>query len=61
MSRIYEPLGRGDYNLGNSGAIRNTLGRFSYEKTPEGRLIARDNLCIALTLYFFLLLCCFYP
>ena len=43
MSRIYEPLGRGDYNLGNSGAIRNTLGRFSYEKTPEGRLIARDN------------------
>ena len=42
-NRIDEPFGRGDYNLGSSGAIRNTLGRFSYEKTPEGRLIARDN------------------
>jgi hypothetical protein len=31
-----------DFNLGESGAIRNTLGRFAYEKTPDGRLIATD-------------------
>jgi len=32
-----------DFNLGGSGAIRNTLGRFAYEKTPDGRLIAKDT------------------
>jgi hypothetical protein len=32
-----------DFNLGGSGAIRNTLGRFAYEKTPDGRLIATDT------------------
>jgi hypothetical protein len=32
-----------DFNLGSSGAMRNTLGRFSYEKTPDGRLIAKDT------------------
>jgi hypothetical protein len=31
-----------DFNLGSSGAMRNTLGKFSYEKTPDGRLIAKD-------------------
>ena len=32
-----------DFNLGGSGAIRNTLGKFAYEKTPDGRLIAKDS------------------
>ena len=32
-----------DYGVGQGDAMRNTLGRFSYEKTPEGRLIAKDN------------------
>jgi hypothetical protein len=32
-----------DFNLGSSGAMRNTLGRFSYEKTPDGRLVAKDT------------------
>ena len=32
-----------DFNLGSSGAMRNTLGKFSYEKTPDGRLIAKDT------------------
>jgi hypothetical protein len=31
-----------DFNLGSSGAMRNTLGKFSYEKTPDGRLVAKD-------------------
>jgi len=31
-----------DFNLGSSGAMRNTLGKFNYEKTPDGRLIAKD-------------------
>ena len=33
----------GDFNAGKSGAIRNTLGRFDYVKTPDGRLIAKDT------------------
>jgi hypothetical protein len=32
-----------DFNLGSSGAMRNTLGKFNYEKTPDGRLIAKDT------------------
>lgn len=32
-----------DFNLGSSGAMRNTLGKFNYEKTPDGRLVAKDN------------------
>lgn len=32
-----------DFNVGKSGGIRNTLGRFRYEKTPDGRLIAKDT------------------
>jgi hypothetical protein len=32
-----------DFNLGKSGAIRNTLGKFDYVKTPDGRLIAKDT------------------
>ena len=32
-----------DFNMGPSAAMRNTLGRFSYEKTPDGRLIAKDT------------------
>ena len=35
--------GRQDLNVGSDAAIRNTLGKFSYEKTPEGRLIAKDK------------------
>ena len=34
-SRDYSPL--------PSDAARNTLGRFQYEKTPEGRLVAHDS------------------
>ena len=34
---------RQDFNVGSNAAIRNTLGKFAYEKTPEGRLIAKDN------------------
>jgi hypothetical protein len=34
--------GMGDFDAGKSGAIRNTLGRFEYEKTPDKRLIAKD-------------------
>ena len=34
---------RRDFNVGSDAAMRNTLGKFSYEKTPEGRLIAKDN------------------
>ena len=32
-----------DFNLGKSGAVRNTLGRFNYKKTPDGRLVATDT------------------
>jgi hypothetical protein len=32
-----------DFNVGSGAAMRNTLGRFRYEKTPEGRLIATDT------------------
>lgn len=32
-----------DYSPLPGDAARNTLGRFSYEKTPEGRLIAKDS------------------
>jgi hypothetical protein len=45
----YKDYGKGmdntrrDFNVGSDAAIRNTLGKFSYEKTPEGRLIAKDN------------------
>ena len=45
----YKDYGKGlnearqDANIGRSAAIRNTLGRFKYEKTPEGRLVATDN------------------
>jgi hypothetical protein len=35
--------GREDLNVGSGAAMRNTLGKFSYEKTPEGRLIAKDS------------------
>ena len=35
--------GRQDFNVGSDAAIRNTLGRFKYEKTPEGRLVATDT------------------
>ena len=35
--------GRQDFNVGSGAAMRNTLGKFDYEKTPEGRLIAKDN------------------
>jgi hypothetical protein len=36
--------GRGsDFSVLPSDAMRNTLGRFKYEKTPEGRLVATDN------------------
>jgi hypothetical protein len=31
-----------DFSLSSDSAIRNTLGRFSYEKTPEGNLVAKD-------------------
>jgi len=34
---------RQDFNFGPNAAIRNTLGKFSYEKTPEGNLIAKDT------------------
>ena len=34
---------RNDFNIGSEAAMRNTLGRFKYEKTPEGRLIATDT------------------
>jgi len=34
---------RSDFDVSPSAAMRNTLGRFSYEKTPEGRLVATDN------------------
>jgi len=45
----YKDYGKGmnnarqDFNVGTDAAMRNTLGRFSYEKTPEGRLIATDT------------------
>ena len=32
-----------DFNIGSGSAMRNTLGRFKYEKTPEGRLVATDT------------------
>lgn len=32
-----------DYSPLPSHAVRNTLGRFRYEKTPEGRLVASDS------------------
>jgi hypothetical protein len=32
-----------DFNVGSGAAMRNTLGRFKYEKTPEGRLVAIDT------------------
>ena len=32
-----------DYSPLPSDAARNTLGRFKYEKTPEGRLVATDS------------------
>ena len=32
-----------DYSPLPADAVRNTLGRFSYEKTPEGRLIVKDS------------------
>jgi hypothetical protein len=32
-----------DYSVLPSDAMRNTLGRFRYEKTPQGRLVATDN------------------
>jgi hypothetical protein len=31
-----------DFDPRDSAAIRNTLGRFAYEKTPEGNLVATD-------------------
>lgn len=31
-----------DFSLSRDAAIRNTLGRFAYEKTPEGNLVATD-------------------
>ena len=34
---------RNDFSVGSDAAMRNTLGRFKYEKTPEGRLIATDT------------------
>ena len=34
---------RNDFNIGPEAAMRNTLGRFSYEVNPQGHLIARDN------------------
>jgi hypothetical protein len=45
----YKDYGKGkdritdDFNVGSEAAMRNTLGRFKYEKTPEGRLIATDT------------------
>ena len=45
----YKDYGKGmdnmrrDFNVGSDAAMRNTLGRFKYEKTPEGRLVATDN------------------
>jgi hypothetical protein len=32
-----------DYGVLPRDAMRNTLGRFRYEKTPQGRLVATDN------------------
>mgnify|MGYP006274081157 CR=1 FL=1 len=32
-----------DSSVAPSAAMRNTLGRFKYEKTPEGRLVATDT------------------
>jgi hypothetical protein len=32
-----------DFSVLPSDAMRNTLGRFRYEKTPKGRLVATDN------------------
>lgn len=34
---------RQDSSIGYDAAMRNTLGRFKYEKTPEGRLVATDT------------------
>ena len=34
---------RRDYSVLPGDAARNTLGRFNYEKTPEGRLVATDT------------------
>ena len=34
---------RKDFDVGPDAAMRNTLGRFKYEKTPEGRLVATDT------------------
>lgn len=36
-------LVRSDLDIGHGSAMRNTLGRFNYEKTPEGRLVAKDT------------------
>jgi len=36
-------LGRGDTSVAPSEAMRNTLGKFKYEKTPEGKLVVTDN------------------
>ena len=32
-----------DFDVGPGAAMRNTLGRFKYEKTPEGRLVVTDT------------------
>ncbi len=34
---------RSDFSVLPSDSMRNTLGKFKYEKTPEGRLVATDN------------------
>jgi len=34
---------RNDFSVGHDAAIRNTLGKFSYKKSPEGNLIAKDS------------------
>ena len=34
---------RKDLDVSKESAMRNTLGRFRYEKTPEGRLVAKDT------------------
>jgi hypothetical protein len=43
----YEDYGddriRRDFSFLPSSAARNTLGRFNYKKTPEGRLVATDT------------------
>jgi len=34
---------KSDFSVLPSDAMRNTLGKFRYKKTPEGRLVATDN------------------